>query len=158
MKRLTLLALLLLVVTLALRATDDCPQRLTQEEFRAKQQAFITQSAELTPQEAEAFFPLYFELQDRKKELNDEVWRLLKQGRDGEASEKQYEEIMEGVYDTRIAIDRLEKSYYEKFKKVLTFKKIFMVQRAEMRFHREVLKNYGNEHRGEKRTPREAKK
>ena len=52
----------------------------------------------------------------------------------------QYEEIMEGVYDARIASDRLDKTYFDKFKKILPCKKIYLVQRAEMRFHRELLK------------------
>lgn len=127
--------------------SDNTQQRLTREEFRAKQREFITQCASLTPEEADAFFPLYFELQDRKKELNDEAWKLMKKGERREATEKQYEEMMETMYDTRIAVDRLEKTYYEKFKKVLSFKKIFMVQRAEMRFHREVLRNFGQNDR-----------
>ena len=42
--------------------------------------------------------------------------------------------------DNRIAADRLDKSYLDRFKKILSNKKIFLVQRAEMRFHREMLK------------------
>ena len=42
--------------------------------------------------------------------------------------------------DARIASDRLDKTYFDKFKKILPCKKIYLVQRAEMRFHRELLK------------------
>ena len=42
--------------------------------------------------------------------------------------------------------NRLEKTYYEKFKKILSNKKIYLVQRAEMRFNRELLK--GMHHKG----------
>ena len=45
-------------------AVEGCEQHLTKEEFRAKQQAYITEKAGLTSEEATAFFPLYFELQD----------------------------------------------------------------------------------------------
>lgn len=158
MLRKWVVSLILMLLPLAgTMATDIYQQRLTKEEFQARQQAFITEYAQLTEVEAEAFFPLYFELQERKRELNDEVWNLLKTGHDKNLSEKKYEEILEGVYDTRLAIDRLEKSYFEKFKKVLSFKKIYMVQKAEMRFHREVLKNFGEEKRGDKRPPRSNK-
>ena len=47
---------------------------------------------------------------------------------------------MEGVYDARISSDRLDKTYFDKFKKILSCKKIYLVQKAEMRFHRELLK------------------
>ena len=90
-------------------ASDGCDQHLSPEEFRAKQKAFITEKAGLTSEEAAKFFPLYFELQDRKKQLNDEAWKLLRQGKDEKTTEAQYEEIMEGVYDARIASDRLER-------------------------------------------------
>lgn len=90
-------------------ASDGCDQHLSPEEFRAKQKAFITEKAGLTSEEAAKFFPLYFELQDRKKQLNDEAWKLLRQGKDEKTTEAQYEEIMEGVYDARIASDRLDR-------------------------------------------------
>lgn len=121
-------------------AGDGCEQhRLSPEEFRMKQQAYITEKAGLNAEEASKFFPVYFELQDRKKQLNDEAWKLLRQAND-DTTEAQYTKILEGVYDARIASERLEKNYFEKFKKILSCKKIFLVQKAEMRFHRELLK------------------
>lgn len=144
MKRWLMVCMLAVATALAMQASDDCPQHLTKEEFRARQQAFITERANLTPQEAEQFFPLYFELQDRKKALNDETWHLIKQGQGEHVGEAKYEEILEGMYDNRMATERLEKSYFEKFRRVLSCKKIYEVQRAEMRFHREILKGFGN--------------
>ena len=58
-------------------AMDGCNQHLSPDEFRAKQKAYITEKAGLTKEEAAKFFPVYFELQDRKKQLNDEAWNLL---------------------------------------------------------------------------------
>ena len=63
-------------------AMDGCNQHLSPDEFRAKQKAYITEKAGLTKEEAAKFFPVYFELQDRKKQLNDEAWNLLRKGRD----------------------------------------------------------------------------
>lgn len=128
-------------------ATGGCDQRLSKEEFRARQQAYITEKAGLTAAEAEDFFPLYFELQDRKHQLNDEAWKLMREGKKEGVTEARYDEIMESVYDARIAADRLEKSYYGKFKKILSNKKIYLVQQAEMRFHRELLRQAGRRKR-----------
>ncbi|HJA83225.1 MAG TPA: hypothetical protein H9785_04565 [Candidatus Bacteroides intestinavium] len=128
-------------------ATGGCDQRLSKEEFRARQQAYITEKAGLTAAEAEDFFPLYFELQDRKHQLNDEAWKLMREGKKEGVTEARYDEIMESVYDARIAADRLEKSYYGKFKKILSSKKIYLVQQAEMRFHRELLRQAGRRKR-----------
>ena len=140
MRKLIVLFVVLCGSLSLLRAADGCNQHLTQAEFRAKQQAFIMEKAELTQEEAAKFFPLYFELQDRKKQLNDEAWKLMHQGKNENTTESQYEEIMTGVYDARIASDRLEFTYFEKFKKILPCRKIYLVQRAEMRFHRDLLR------------------
>ena len=66
---------------------------------------------------------------------------MLRKGKEAETTEAEYEEIMEGVYDARLAIDRLDKTYFDKFKKILSCKKIYLVQKAEMRFHRELLRD-----------------
>ena len=121
-------------------AADGCNQRLSHAEFRARQKAYITEKAGLTKEEAARFFPLYFELQDKKKEQNDKAWSLIRQGKDEKTTEAQYDVIMEGVYDARIAADRLDKTYFAKFKKILSAKTLYLVQKAEMRFHRELLK------------------
>ena len=156
MKKLIILLIIDCSFTPALRAVGSPNQHLSPKEFRAKQQAFITEKAGLTQEEAAKFFPVYFELQDRKKQLNDEAWKLLRSGKDEKTTDTQYGEILEGVYDARIASDRLDKTYFEKFKKILSCKKIYLVQRAEMRFHRELLKGVrdnkgGNERQREKR-------
>ena len=153
MKRLIVLLVMICGMMPLLWASDGCDQHLSPEEFRAKQKAFITEKAGLTSEEAAKCFPLYFELQDRKKQLNDEAWKLLRQGKDEKTTEAQYEEIMEGVYDARIASDRLDKTYFDKFKKILSCKKIYLVQRAEMRFHRELLKGMHKKGDGPQRRP-----
>ena len=130
MKKLIALVVLLCGFMPVLWAADGCDQHLSREEFRNKQKAFIIAK----------FFPVYFELQEKKKKLNDESWSLMRQGKDDKTTEAQYEEIVAKVCDNRIAADRLDKSYLDRFKKILSNKKIFLVQRAEMRFHREMLK------------------
>lgn len=140
MKKLIALVVLLCSFVPILLAADGCEQHLTPDEFRAKQKAFIIEQAGLTKEEATKFFPLYFELQDKKKKLNDDSWTLMRKGKEDNATEAQYEEIIGKICDNRIEADRLDKTYLDKFKKILTWKKIFLVQRAETRFHREMLK------------------
>lgn len=141
--RRVLIGLMVLMWTPWIWATGGCDQRLSKDEFRARQQAYITEKAGLTADEAEAFFPIYFELQDRKQQLHEEAWQLLREGKKENVSESRYGEILESIYDARIAADRLEKTYYGKFKKILSNKKIYLIQRAEMRFHRELLRHAG---------------
>lgn len=140
MKKASILIVMLCGFLPLLWAQGDKKPRLTKEEFRDRQRTFITERAELTKEEAEKFFPLFFELQDRKQVLNDKAWKLMRKGKDERTTEEQYGEILEGIYDARIASEELEKEYFQKFRKILSNKKIYMVQRAEMRFHRNLLK------------------
>jgi Spy/CpxP family protein refolding chaperone len=126
-------------------ATDNTDQkRLSPQEFREKQQAFITKIANLTADEADKFFPIYFELQEKKKEMNDKMWRLMREGKKETTTDARYGEIVEEVYNIRISIDKLDKSYNQKFKKLLSNKKLYMVQDAEVRFRRDMLKDFGH--------------
>jgi len=140
MKKLIALLVLLCGFMPLLWAADGCDQHLSREEFRTKQKAYIIEQAKLTKEEAAKFFPIYFELQDKKKKLNDESWNLMRKGKDDETTEAQYKEINEKIAENRIAADQLDKIYLGKFNKILSSKKIFLVQRAEMRFHREMIK------------------
>ena len=140
MKKLIALLVLLCGFMPVLWAADGCDQHLSREEFRTKQKAYIIEQAKLTKEEAAKFFPVYFELQDKKKKLNDESWSLMRKGKDDKTTEAQYKEINEKIAENRIAADQLDKTYLGKFNKILSSKKIFLVQRAEMRFHREMIK------------------
>lgn len=151
MKKLIALVVLLCSFVPFLLAADGCEQHLTRDEFRAKQKAFIIEQAGLTKEEATKFFPVYFELQEKKKKLNDDSWNLMRKAKDDNTTEAQYEQIIGQICDNRIEADRLDKSYLDKFKKILSWKKIFLVQRAETRFHREMLKAVNRGENGSKR-------
>lgn len=117
--------------------------KMSPDEFRQKQESFITDKANLTKEEAARFFPLYFELQDKKKALNDRAWSEFRKGKKDNKSEAQYEAIITGLVNARIASDKLEKAYLYKFKDILSYEKIFKIQGAEMHFHKELLKEFG---------------
>lgn len=112
----------------------------SKEEFRNRQKEFLTQKAGLTSEETEKFFPLYFEFQDKKAEYNKEVWSSMKKGDNKNTTETEFEKISEDIVKTKITIDNLEMEYLDKYKKVLSSKKIYKIQRAEMKFHRELIR------------------
>lgn len=111
------------------------------EEFRNKQKEYFIKRAGLTPEEANKFFPLYFELQNKKMEYNKEVWKNIRKGNSENTTDAEYANISENIIKTRITIDKLELEYLDKYKKILSPKKIYSIQRAEMRFHRELIKD-----------------
>ena len=138
--------LLLIIILFSIAATaqernhQQRPPRMSHEEFRIKQQEYITNHAELTEEEISAFFPLYFELQDKKHEANRRVWTQARAIAPHERTEEEYAQMIEALADIKIQCATLEKEYLKKFKEILPAKKIMRVQMAEDRFQRELLR------------------
>lgn len=112
----------------------------TKEEFRAKKQAYMTEKAELTEEEAKNFFPLYFELQNKKKETNKATWKKAGKAMETETTEKEYEEIIDSFLSSQYKTLDLEKEYIKRYRKVLSDKKIYQIYWAEINFNRNMLK------------------
>ncbi len=114
---------------------------ITKEEFRKKQKAFITREAGLTPKEAAFFFPLYFELQDKKKLLTDDANAKRKKALEQNLYEKQYESAVNQILNAHVSLEKLEREYVEKYRKQLSNKKIFRIMTAEIKFRKELIKS-----------------
>lgn len=139
------LTLLLILCVSSIQAQNT---KFSKEEFRNRQKEFFIQQAGLSNDEAQKFFPLYFELQDKKQAYNKEAWQKLRQGKNPNTTETEYGKIVEDVIQARIAADELELEYVRKYKQFLPAKKIYLLQKAEMRFHRELLKGFKHGQKG----------
>lgn len=135
----SLLLILAIVFCLSAHAQHK-KAKCSKEEFLAKKEAYITKQAGLTAEEAAKFFPIYNELQTKKKNINSVAWENAKKGKDPQATEEEYETILNGFIEAQDQNIALEKIYLKKYQEVLSNKKIYMVLRAEIKFHRNMLK------------------
>ena len=126
----------ILCLSINAQKTNSC----SEEEFKAKKQAYLAEQAELTEEESAKFFPIYFELQALKKDVNKKAWKKALVGKDPQTSEEQYEEILNEFIHAEVQNCELDKKYLKKYQAVLTNKKIYMVLRAEIKFNRNMLK------------------
>ena len=131
----TLVACLFCIATFAQKK-----KQTSETEFRAKQQTYMSQKAGLTQEESKQFFPLYFEFQDKKKEINKEAWEIAKQGKNPDTTEAEYETIIDTFFDNQETIAKLEKEYIKKYREFLSEKKIYLVYWAERKFSRNMMK------------------
>ncbi len=138
------LIVLLLSMSLTIFAQEKKPH-FTKEEFRAKQKVYMTRKAELTKEEANKFFVLYFELQDKKKKINDNIGRIIRDTKKKSSDQTNYSELIDKMINSRLESDKLERYYILQYRKFLSDKKIFKVLIAEMNFHRELLKSMKQE-------------
>lgn len=118
------------------------PNPKKKEQIEALRMGFLTQKLELTGKEAQQFWPVYNEYQDklealrksRKKELRQEI-NAGEPLTDQEASQ-----IIDAELQLKAREVELNKIYYDKFKQILPVKKVLRLMRAEEEFKRELLK------------------
>lgn len=116
-------------------------ERFSVEEFQACQKDFITKYAELTNEEAEKFFPLFFELQKEKWVIDKEARKKAGMKRGEKCSEEKCAIMIHEIADAEIKKAELEKKYIERYLQVLPACKILRIQHAENRFQKYMLKD-----------------
>ena len=105
------------------------------EEYIASKNAFIIAEVELTSEEAAVFIPLCNELHDKKFELDRSCKKFIKKIKGKkDITVSEYSQAVECRLDAQIKIANLEKEYYDKFKTILSPKKLYKYQFAEMKF------------------------
>ena len=138
------MAITLLAATASVAQEQNFPKGhkppFSPEEFQAKQRAFITEKAELTPEEADAFFPIFFELQKKKFEIEHSVRKEMRKPRGERPTEEQCRELVYKMADTKIEISKLEREYIDKYLAVISACKLDKIQRAEGAFQRHLMK------------------
>ncbi len=138
MKRIITISVLLIGFCLHVGAQGR--PHFSKEEFQAKQKNYLTKKAGLTPEEAEKFFVLYFDLQEKKRKMNNKVNKMIDAAKKQSSHETNYGSMVDRIINSRIEADKLERSYIAQYKKFLSDKKIYKLITAEMTFHLELLK------------------
>jgi len=101
---------------------------------------FITEKLNLTPQEAQKFWPVYYEYRAKKQEIQKSIAGKYKDYRlSEEATEKQATELIDSSLIEMQANLDLAKNYYGKLKGLLPPQKIVLLFNAERQFRRELL-------------------
>ena len=104
--------------------------------------AFLTNKLNLTAKEAQLFWPLYNEynqkmetLRKAKKSEYDEI-----KSKNSTPTDKEITAYMEEVFITKQKELDLQKEYYNKYTKILSMKKVAQLYQAENQFKKELLR------------------
>ncbi|MCT4602837.1 MAG: hypothetical protein N4A59_08065 [Marinifilum sp.] len=112
------------------------------KEIKAQKISYITQDLELTPEEAQLFWPIYNELENKKDKLRQEArvfFRKIRYGLDS-IPENELVQISDDMIEYRIKDAQLNKEYHEKFKKILPIKKVLQLYHTEKKFQGMLLR------------------
>lgn len=120
------------------------------EKFKAKKVAFITEAINLTPAEAEKFWPVYNEFEKKKFSIMQER-RDLENGlkeKIEDLSDEKYIELSKKMVSFQKSEGDLIIEYNDKFLKILSPKKVVQLYVAEMEFKGFLLREYkkGEQH------------
>lgn len=140
MKKYIILALISIMALQgnAQRRADKDPQR---DKIRAHKVAFLTERLDLTPEEAEKFWPLYNEFEEKREMIQQEL--LEEAGGAGRTpenmSDEELDKLIKGKLQNELEIVTLKSDYYEKFKKVLSVRQVHTLYRSELEFRKMLL-------------------
>lgn len=142
MKKLSL-CILLLAATFTATAQEK-KEKFSPEKFDAELHQYIKKEAQLNEQELAKFLPVYKEMQTKMRTLYD---RQRKLERSKPADEDACAKAIKERDEIEINLKQIEQSYHQKFVKVLSAQKAMSIIKAEKRFHRHKMKQWG-ERRG----------
>ncbi len=112
------------------------------EKIDALRASFIAKKVNFTPQESQAFWPLYNEMND-KQDANRKTFRLQYNANTNYdfATDKEAEAYLNAELLLKQKEYEIYKEYYDKFKKILPLKKVAAVRRADDDFKKELIKS-----------------
>lgn len=155
MKKTTFLLLMLLLPIFGM-AQEQGKQahrpRFNREEFRQRVENYITKEANLTEEEAKAFFPIYNEYKDKQRKIHMSIHRLKKDV-PAQGNEEAHEERLLKIARLNAEVAGLDSVYYKKICKAISAEKFFKILTIEDRMHRKMLQNYNRE-RGQRQGQR----
>ena len=119
--------------------------KFSPEEFKARLESYVTQEAGFTQAEAQAFFPVYFEMKGKQRQLQHRIYQLKKNAPAADASDNDYSQTIQKIKDLGVEMAQLEVSYYKKMCQDVSPKKVYRAMCAEDQFHRRMLEGFGQE-------------
>lgn len=134
----------LLFLVLAGWGTEVVAQgKLTDEkrkEFEAQKVAFFTQELDLSPSEAALFWPLYNEMQKKKREVESQIRKGVHEVNAAPSlTEKDYTEAVGKLLALEDDLQEVKVDYYQRMLVVIPASKIWKLGEAERKFHRQLF-------------------
>lgn len=147
-----ILFLLGLMLNMAVYAQNGKLSEEKRREFEAQKVAFFTQQLELTPTEAAVFWPLYNEMQKKIREIEFSIKKDVRDVLEAKGlTEKDFQEAVKKMLKKDKMVQNTKEEYYLKLMAVVPASKIWKLNEAERKFHRQLFdklrKEPGSSHR-----------
>jgi len=141
-KQIVIVITILMAGQMSLKAQDQSDM----ERLTAYKIAFFTKKLDLTPAEAEKFWPVYNDYSARKSKIQIDRISMIRYIKQNEAliSEKEISESANVLSQTYIDESNLTITYIGEIRKVLPPAKIIKLYQAEAQYKQQLLKELDN--------------
>ena len=139
MKKILYIAFIFLFSSQLISAQDN-----DDEKIKALKISHITKALDLSQKEAESFWPIYNQFEEKTDKLYEAKWCDVKNGIDliEEIDEATAKTLIEQYVSLKKESADLKGEFVEKLHQVISYKKILMLKKAERDFHRILLEQY----------------
>lgn len=156
MKKLIILTIILVLNSIEFAKAQEELDPSKRERLEALKVAYLTQELELTPEEAQRFWPLHNEMTRKIRGIRKEQRGTRMEAKDNFESMNDIE--LSDAINKEFELEQkeldLKKEYTVKFKKILPLKKVAKLYIAEKGFRRELLKGARERRKIPDRSPR----
>lgn len=121
---------------------DKQDENQWREKVRAEQVAFLTSELNLTEAESQAFWPVYNDVQQQRREAfqqQHEAFKALQEGADGADAET----LLDNYLKAKKACESIETESVARYKKVLSTSKVAKLLLAEEKFRHQQIGKLG---------------
>ncbi|MFN4084211.1 MAG: Spy/CpxP family protein refolding chaperone [Bacteroidia bacterium] len=128
------------ILTLMLKNTLAQPPK--PDQIESLRIGFISNRLQLTPEEAQKFWPVYNKFSAEMDKLRTDMRMLMKEeaGMPEKLSESEAEKVLNEMVNFKVKEAELIKKYASEFKKVLPASKVVLLYKAENDFKTELLR------------------
>jgi len=145
MRKLILINILCIISLSMLVAQErKAPSPEMWEKIKAEKISFFTSKMDLTPAEAQAFWPVYNELEKKKFDIQRQIHDFERMTDEDYAklSEAEILKMTNNYIDSFEKEANLRKEYHKQFLKILPQKKVLMMYRTENEFRGHMIREY----------------
>jgi len=144
--------IILVLIVLVFSIAKVEAQKMNRQKIKLLKTSFITDAIDLSPREAEQFWPIYNmytdKIQDLKRSRDTDIQHTLKSnGGIDNVSEEDAQKTLDHMLSLEKQIGENNATMIKELNKIISAKKIIKLQRAEHDFNRQMLEEFGRRKR-----------
>lgn len=131
--------LFVMIVCVFLVISRELKAQSAQDKIESARIALITERLNLSPEEAQKFWPLYNEYSQERRALQQEYLKAREQFRAGKMTEEQSEKLLEIGLKLKERELQLDRKYTERMNTVISNRQLIALRQAEIDFRKILL-------------------